>query len=288
MATVSTSASLAKTALVEIGIAAVTFPTAIPLASVIMINQCDPEAVITTGQVAMDFCDELDAVRASLESTVAELSQAQWHGEDRVAFEAKVADFGREVLGLRILVATMGAGMMVVGVMLFVVVIVYFVVASVLAILAALYWSALASVVFAEVAPEIFELATGIAEAGLTMVNGIVEIASTVAATVAGFIGAGMVVDTGFQFAAGNTDVLGDLLQATADGLDNAAKGILSRVERDFFAGKIAGGPNLIPALGYAGVTNLAPYNAPGADDTQVGPGGYVDNANQYIPDYNN
>jgi len=286
MATVSTSASLAKTALVEIGIAAVTFPAAIPLAPIIMINQCDPEAIITTGQVAMDFRGELAAVRSSLESTVAGLSQSQWHGKDRVAFEAKVADFGREVLGLEILVATMGAGMVVVGVILFVVVLVYFVVASVLAILAALYWSMLASVVLAESAPAVMEVATGIAEAGLTMINGIVDVASTTAATIAGFIGAGMVVDTGFQFAAGNTDVLGDLLQATADGADNALRGILSRVERDFFAGKIAAGPDLLPALGYAGLTNLFPY--PGSDDTQLGPGGLVDNANPYVPDYNN
>jgi hypothetical protein len=105
-------------------------------------------------------------------------------------------------------------------------------------------------------------------------------------------IAAAMAIDVGMQLASGNFDVGGDLVDAFVDGLDKLAWGFASRFERDFTKDCIAPFGLFAPlqrdrrVLWYATTTQAAPA----ADDegnVSYGPGGFVDQAHNQVPDFN-
>lgn len=292
MAGVTASAAAAKIALVEIGTAAAVFPAAIPVSAIVYINQCDPETIIKTGMEALELYDRLDTVVRDLDAAVSALPPEQWQGQDRVAFSEHVDKYRREILGLQVLAMLMGVALVTVGMILLVMVAAYAVISTILFGLAAAFLACAASVVGAPLAASIEGVANTVASTGNTILQTIDKVATFTAHGAAIEIGAAMVTDTGFQFAAGNTDVLGDLGRATVDGLDNALWGFASRLERDFIAGGIHpwgryAAPQKNPGwMMYGTASNTDPYTDSDGD-TQYGRGGIVDRVKSLVPDYN-
>ncbi len=293
MASMTASATTAKIALLEIGIASAVFPAAIPISAIVYVNQCDPETIMKTGMEALDLYDRLGALSDELTAAVDGLSADQWSGTDRARFTEHVADFRREILGLQVLAMMTGVALITVGMILLLLVVTYAVISTVLAALAVFFLACAASVVGEPVAVSIEATANSFAASANPILQAMDKLATLTAHGAAIEIGAGMVVDTGFQLAAGNTDVLGDLVQATVDGLDNALWGFASRVERDFVAGGVHpwgkyAAPQKNPGwIAYGTAINTDPYRDSDGD-TQYGQGGLVDRFKQLVPDYNN
>jgi hypothetical protein len=282
-------AGLAKAALLEITLASFEIPECIPLAGLIFENQCDPELIIKTGFQWLDLYGRLDTAKADIGTTASGIGPDDWSGTDRDAFGRHVSGYQGEIMGVQVLVMLTGVALIVVGTILLIFTVLAFAFATALAVLAGLIAAAEASVVGAELVVPLEAAAAAVVSAADTALTTVSDLASTTANAMARLISAAAAVDFGVQQGEGNTDVGGDLVQATVDSLDNIAWGLTSRVERDFALSGLSPGRHGIRYPGYVAYglgTQDTPYgNSDGKAD--AGPGGVTDHIHNVVPDYN-
>lgn len=285
MSQISTSAAAAKIAMVEISVAAAVIPAAWPVAQIVYFNQCDPEAVIATGLKWIELAESLAAASNDLGTSANSLTELQWSGQDRDAFDLHVVKVRVQFAGMQLLAAAVGIALIVVGGLLLLLVICYAIISTILFAFAVFIAAASATVVGSPAAASAMATATSIAGTSVSILKTLEGVVEAAGAGAAAGIGASMAIDTQLHLTTGDFDVLKDLTQAAIDGTDNVIAGFLSKLERDFVgygihtSGRhVAGSPNGPGYLIYGGMTQVAPAGKDDDGHMTFGPGGIVDN----------
>jgi hypothetical protein len=248
---------IGESALIAITAAACIIPDAWVIAGEGYKMQCDPGAMYESGQAWLDSAGKLgEALNAAI-SVNNSIAATGWEGADADAFTAKTADYIRQMMIAQVFAYTVGIATIVAAIESFLALVVLAAMALGLAVFAAAILAAAASVVGFLGPVEALE-----ADAALFAVDCEVGLRELDAATtvtdgvLAGGIGVFLAGDVAGQIASGNTGALGDLAQATVDGLGTVLAGLTARVFRDAvgrgMAGTVGRGPlnELVTSLG--------------------------------------
>lgn len=286
----STSSIVAASSLTAVISAAFVIPGAWPLAAEMFEDQCDPEAILAAGMKWFDMAGQLNEGKTTAEGAVRGVSEQEWKGKDRQAFEHRMDDYGWQINFSMGMAYVVGGAMVALAIMLFLLILIMAVIALVMLWFMAYVLAAMAGV---------FTLAPAQAAANnaaiqcFNVLDKVDTVEEKVAIALAAAIGATMAVDVGGQMFKGNSAALGDLGNGFLDASDNLLWGSLSRLERDFNKGLMMTGakwpftghgftvPSVPRAAGpWAGLTTWG-----GA--TGVTPGNVTDNVHGHVPDFN-
>jgi len=244
---------LAEGALITATAAACVIPDAWEFVSQVYVAQCDPGKIFAAGEAWLKAAGDLGDAVSGAEGVNNQVGGTGWQGKDYDAYCEKVADYIRQMMVAQIFAVIVGIALIAIAVLLFVRIVAMLVMAAGLAIFAAAILVAIASVVGNLGASEALEADASIyaveCEIGMTELSSAIDVvdyseAAGIAALLAG--------DVGVQMAFGNQDALGDLGQASIDGLGTICAGLTSRFYRDALAGFMAapGGTILATAVG--------------------------------------
>ncbi len=248
---------IAEAALVAITASACVIPDAWPIAGEAYKMQCDPGAMYEAGQAWLDSAGKLGEALNAAMTINNSIGGSGWEGKDHDAFAEKVADYIRQMMVARIYAYTVGIAVIIAAVETFIALLVLAAIAVGLTIFAAAILATAASVVGFLGAVEALE-----ADASIFAVDCEIALRELGAATnvtdgvLAAGIGAVLAGDVGVQVAMGNTGALGDLTQATVDGIGTITAGLTARLFRDAIAkgasGTVGRGPlnDVAAALG--------------------------------------
>ncbi|MDG4829214.1 hypothetical protein O7627_07825 [Solwaraspora sp. WMMD1047] len=209
----SAAADAARTAMVEISVAAAVIPSAWPVAQIVYFHQCDPLAIIQAGVNWLDLHDRLDDARRSA-------------GPDRPGVRSQVV------------AVVVGVTLLCVGTMLFLLVVAYAVVSTILAAFAHQIATAAASAA-AGSAAACLSAANSFAASALTTLRHLESMASAIGKRGATAIARAMVLDpeqaqaTVERPTAAGMDALRELARATIDDSDRVVTNLLAGWARD-------------------------------------------------------
>lgn len=225
---------LAQGALIAIIGAACVIPDAWPIAGEAYKMQCDPGAMFDSGQAWLDSAGKIgEALQAAIDVNNS-LAGTGWEGEDYSAFTEKVADYIRQMMVAQIFAYTVGIALIIAAVISFIAIILLAVMGAILAIFAVAILAAMASVVGFLGPVEALELDAALfaveCEIGLRELDAMTALTDGV---LAAGIGAFLVGDVAVQLAMGNGDVLGDLAQASVDGIGTIATGLVAKLYQE-------------------------------------------------------
>lgn len=250
--------ALAKSALIELTIAGVAFPQVWPLTGIAYKMQGDPGQMWDAGQDWFAQADKLAQAAHSAAAIQQQVGGLVWVGNDYDAYKDKSDDFLVKLTAATLLASTMGVAMSIAAIETFIAIMILFVVAGILSILAAIF---LATVWFPPTEPVALE-AQAMALEVVTMSTTILEevdfTTQAVDAGLAAGIGAMLIGDVVAQLTTGDFDVLGDLGQATVDGLGTMLKGLLAAGYQEAVgAGFKYGGIEFAPMFGGVGLGEM-------------------------------
>jgi hypothetical protein len=226
---------LAVTALGEIWMAVFAFPEAWPIAEFIFGKQCQPSEIIQAGESWIELAGTLSTAtsRIDADTGASRFPESAWTGKDRAAFDAHVSDYVGQLYADQVAALVVGGVTVAVGVLLAILVICYCVVATLLAVMAALYFTLLGFAVTAPAAADLQEVAVEVCEESESALTEFAETIDRISDTGARLIGGALVLDTLGQITTGNVDVFKDLVQAVVyTGLDTVT-GLVSKTEQD-------------------------------------------------------
>jgi hypothetical protein len=212
----SAAADAARTAMVEISVAAAVIPSAWPVAQIVYFHQCDPLAIIRAGINWLDLHDRLDDARQNEEPG----------GPDRSG------------VGSQVVAVVVGVTLLCVGTMLFLLVVAYAVVSTILAAFAHLIATAAAGAA-AGSAAACLSAANQFAASALTTLRHLESMASAIGKRGATAIARAMVLDPEQAQAAierptaAGVDALRELARATIDDSDRVVTDLLAAWTRD-------------------------------------------------------
>jgi hypothetical protein len=227
---VSSGKGLAEGALIATSVAASMIPVAWAAAGEMYKMQSDPGAMFEAGEAWLKAAGKIgDAVTAN-ENLTNSIAGTGWEGEDYKAFTDKAADLSRQLMIAQGFAYIVGVALITMAIAIFLAIIVMVVMGAVLAVFAALIFATMASVIgFAgplealELDAEMFalECESNLIEMGSTLTSLSHILGGTITAFLAG--------DVGIQsIFLGNDEALGDLGQATVDGLGTIATGLVA------------------------------------------------------------
>lgn len=187
--------------------------------------------------------------------------------EAETAFTAKAADYIRQLMVAMAFAYATGIGLIVSAITMFVAITVGLVLAGVLAAFAAAFLAAVASVV-GNLGPSeaIMADATTYALDAYNSFRALMKGVEACDMAVAGEIGVFLGADVGVQFALGDHDALGDLAQATVDGIGDVASGLVAKLWQEVVAAgmKVPGVGNPIRTIAQgAGVADTVTGTTP-------------------------
>jgi hypothetical protein len=277
---------VAKAAYYEASAAAVLIPNAWSMVAIIYMAQSNPGQLWDAADDWYEVKQRLVAADKEVEAQLKSLSQNDWSGKDRDAFEKTLNDYQNQIrvsysfaLGVHIILKTM-------ALLISMFIMMMWAFATILAIYAAII---LALMIMCAIpvlnAWASSTLATVRVQA--TMIAGklymILKMASngldTAGKAAAGVLGAGMAVDVIGQMLTGNTKAYGDFVQAGMNSVDDIAKGHIALLEQRLTA-QLMGGKGIGGGIGFGKwkvpTTNLPkdirPYISP-----QIGIKGIAD-----------
>jgi hypothetical protein len=251
------AAFAAHDALLATTAAACVIPAAWPVAGVMYGLQCDPGAMIEAGRNWSDMAGEFGKCSDELARLVNELTSDAWTGQDRDAFDARIADYNRQFTGAQVLAVAMATALIVIGLLLIVLILLMVAIGVVLGLFAAAILACLAGVVSAPAAAEIFVEGDAIALEAAEMLESCGTIIQTSSSIAAGVITAAMAGDVTIAAFNGDDHLTHDLLQSVLDSGDTVFWGTLAKAEQDFTGHGIATGNSGFVA---AGVSDSSPH----------------------------
>lgn len=226
--------TIASDALYMSTAAAVVIPAAWPVVAQMFIANCDPGAIYAAGEAWLRVAQEISDARAAADSTRSDAAASGWQGTDQAAYDSKAATFGAELLGAEMLAIAVGIALVTMAVILFARIVFMMALAVILDIWEGLIILAAASIIGEFGAVEALMLSAN--EFALECLGWMTELGDVVlgveygfAATITGIIGG----DVAGALVMGDTQALGNLGQATVDGLGTIAAGLVARVFRD-------------------------------------------------------
>jgi uncharacterized membrane protein len=248
---------LAEAALVTAAAAACVIPDAWGFVSQTYVAQCDPGGIFAAGEAWLKVAGDLGDAVSAAERVNKSVAGTGWHGSDYTAYSEKVAGYIQQMIVGQVFALTVGIALVAIASLLFVRILAMLVMAAGLAVFAAAILAAMASVVGNLGASETLEADASIfaveCEIGMSDLGKAIDAVDN---TLAGGIGAFLAGDIALQVAFGDTDALGDLAQASVDGIGTVCAGLTSRFYRDTLA-KYMGAPRgnlLLKALGISDV----------------------------------
>jgi uncharacterized membrane protein len=247
--------TIANDALYMTTAAAVVIPAAWPVVAEMFIANCDPGAIYAAGEAWLQVAQEIGDARAAADSARSAAAATGWHGVDQAAYDDKAATFATELLGAEMLAAAVGLALVTMAVILFARIVFIMTLAVALDVWAGLIIAAAASII-GDFGP-VEALIVSANEFALQCLGWLSEVTEVLlgveygfTATIAGIIGG----DVAGALLLGDTQALGNLSQATVDGLGTITAGLVARVFRDGVAwglrkplGNVVGDPMSVP-----------------------------------------
>src|SRR5262249_33146514 len=225
---------IAEAALVAITASACVIPDAWPIAGEAYKMQCDPGGMYEAGRAWLDSAGKLGEALGAATTINNSVGGSGWEGKDYDAFTDKVAQFIREMIVAQIFAYTVGIALIIAAIETFISIAVLAAMALGLTIFAAAIIAAAATGVGFLGAVEAIEADASIfaveCELSLRELDGVTTATDGVLAAGIGVFLAGGV---GAQVWLGNPAALGDLAQATVDGIGTITAGLTARIFRD-------------------------------------------------------
>lgn len=255
---------IAEGALIAITASACVIPDAWYLAGEAYKMQSDPGAIYDAGQAWLDSAGQIgEALNAAIDTNNA-IAGTGWEGKDADAFSEKVADYIRELMVAQVFAYTVGIALIVAAITTFISILVLAAMAVGLTIWAGVILAAMASVVGFLGPVEALEVDASLYAVECEM--GLNELDAATKATdgvLAGGIGVFLTGDLGVQLAMGDTAVLGDLVQASVDGIGTVTAGLTAALFQHVM------GKGIGRTVGRGGLNTL--LTAVGISDTLTG-----------------
>ncbi|MFD0851074.1 hypothetical protein ACFQ07_02490 [Actinomadura adrarensis] len=260
------AAGLAQAATVEAMVAAVIIPAAIPIVPITYLAQGDPQELWEAADGWKETIDELERAQAKIEELYQRrLSEQDWKGDDRTAFEGKMKELVNQLDAAIVMAWCAAISLWILAVLTAVFIYMMFVMCSILAIFAAAIAIAAGTVVGAPAALQMEAQANQFAAQFHRILSigseSLRNIFHATAAIFALFI-AGNVGAQAFKF--GNPGIFKAMGQATLNSWDDVLLGTLAYGEQKFTA-KLMGEVPVFrsgpwkPALGLPSASRVAP-----------------------------
>ena len=217
--------------------AAVVIPAAWPLVSMMFVDNCSPGGIYAAGEAWLQVAQELANARAAADAIQSDVAGTGWQGEDQKGYDDKAKTYGLELLGDEILATIVGVALVTMAVLLFARILFMMALAVILDIFLGLIIAAAASIIGDLGATE--ALMASANEFALEAIGWLKTFDEVVLGVELGFtagIGAGIGGNVVGALALGDTSELGNLGQATVDGLGTITAGLVSRIFRDTVA----------------------------------------------------
>lgn len=264
-------------------------PAAWPLVAEMFEDQCDPEAILQAGLTWIQMAGDLGTADSTAKNLIHGLSEEDWKGRHRTAFEASMDQYSTQIGFERAFAYVVGAAMISLAVMLFILIAAMVVIAAIMTFQAAVVTAAMVGVI---TAPAAEAEASAVAVSCFNALNNIDNVEERISQGLAAAMAAMMAVEIGGEMWNGNDAALGDLGQSLVDVSDNIMWGTLSRLERDLNKAMMNGAKWPFDKLGFT------PPNIPRVAGTWgnattwegatgLGAGNITDNVHAHVPDIN-
>ncbi|XVQ10510.1 hypothetical protein ACQP1W_49750 [Spirillospora sp. CA-255316] len=261
--------NLARAATIEAMVAAVIIPAAIPIVPITYLAQGNPQQLWDAADGWKETIDELEKAQAKIEELYQRrLSEEEWKGDDRTAFEAKMKELVNQLDAAIVMAWCAAVSLWVLAVLVAAFIYMMFIMCSILAIFAACIAIAASTVVGAPAALQMEAQANQFA----AMFHRVLSIGSETLRNIfhatAAIFGAFMAGNTVGQAVKGNDDLGATWKQSILNSVDDMALGTLAYGEQKLtakFMGETAvfkSGPWWKPALGLPSASRVAPVTA--------------------------
>jgi hypothetical protein len=266
MSVLGAAAGLAKAATVEAMVAGAIIPAAIPIVPITYLAQGEPQKLWDAADGWKETIDELERAQAKIEELYQRrLSESEWKGKDRDAFEAKMKEFVNQLDAAIIMSWCAAISLWTLAILTAIYIYMMFIMCTILAIFAAAIAIAAGTVVGAPAALKMeaqanqfaFQFHRILSVGSETLRN----IFHATAAIFGVFLGGNHLLQLKF----GNQDAWATLGKAVVNSLDDVVLGTLAYGEQKVTA-KLMGevpvfksGPMLKPALGLPSASRIAP-----------------------------
>lgn len=232
---------LAMAALFEATGAAIVIPNAWPLVSVIYEGQGDPAKLWKGGDGWKETIDELESTQRKIEELVRGLTEQQWKGQDRTAFNDRMHDYVNQLDYAILMAWAVAVTLWILSVVIAIFIVLMWVMATILAILATAIIVAYATVVGAPAGADLQAQANVLAGQFYSVLKTMAEYLQYFFWACAGVLTGFLAIDVAGQSLKGNKEAASNLKQATANGLDDMIKGTLQYLEQKLTAKLIKG-----------------------------------------------
>jgi uncharacterized membrane protein len=239
-------AGLAEAAYIESMAAAAIIPAAWPVVAIIYEGQSDPQQIWDGADGWKETVDELEKAQRKIEELTSRLSEDEWKGDDRDAFEERTHDYVNQLDFAIVTAWAVTVTLYVIAVMIAIFIGLMFVVASLLAIFAMAIAIALATVVGAPEAAALEADATMFANGCRTTLQVASDVLKFTFWGASGVLGGFLAGDMIGQSRKGNKDSFMNLGQATLNGADDMLKGTMQYLEQKLTAKAMQGKGNTI------------------------------------------
>jgi hypothetical protein len=250
---------LAQIAYVEATVAAVVIPAAWSIVPIIYEGQSDPGQIWLAADGWHETSDRLNQAQQRIDELTRRLGEDDWTGDDRTAFDEKVARYRDEIVQAMILAWFVSSFLYVIAIAIIIFILLMFVLATLLTVFAAAVVIAAATVVGAAGAASMEEMANSFATTCYEILDGASKVLSGIcdgAAGVMAFLLGNEVLSELFD---GSGEAVVDLLQATLNGSGTMLSGTLNFLEQKFTSNTMQGkaselfGRTIIPIPGLDG-----------------------------------
>jgi ABC-type multidrug transport system fused ATPase/permease subunit len=289
------SFQMAQIAVVTTSAAVPLIPTAGPIAVDMYKAQCDPAAFYAGHEVWDQVKTTLDEAAREVQETIAKVTEDEWSGADRQAFEEKLADYKEQLDAAAFLANAISVILLVVAWALFIYIAMMVMVAAFIAALV-VYILAMAAATLSLGAGGAVAQATSMVGSLYTGVwEPITKALEVLLNAFAVILGGSLFADIGMQMMSGNLGAARDFGFAQVPAADVIWRGTLNRAERkvtaDLASGGLSTGTTALP--GIPNFTRMLPIPfqlggaAKGVGDTATGgqlvTGGLVNRDNDRV-----
>ena len=230
--TLGAAKGLAEAAMYESIWVATVIPAAIPIVPIVYQAQGDPKKIWDAADGWKETIDQLEKAKSTAEDLTRDVQESAWEGDDRTAYEQRMHEYVQQLGDAIVMASAVAIALWTLAVMIAVFIYLMFLIVTLLAIFATAIVIAAGTIVGAPAAIELEAEANQFASMALQVLSIGSKVLTITFGSTAGIFAGFLVGNIGFQWAHGNHDALGDLVQASMNGRDDMLKGTLSYVEQ--------------------------------------------------------
>jgi ABC-type multidrug transport system fused ATPase/permease subunit len=236
------SYTLAQISVITTSAAAIIIPTAGPIAVDMYKGQCDPSAFYTGYEVWDRITKTLDDAAREVQTVVGKVTDREWSGQDREAFEEHMKDYESQLEAAAFLSNAIAMILLAVAWALFIYIVIMAFVAAFLAALLIFIAAESAVTLGTGYGPAVAEASSMVGTLYTSFWEPINQALEVLLNAFAAMLAGGLFIDIGKQVVSGNPGALLDLAFAQAPAIDVIWRGSLNRGERKITADLMSGG----------------------------------------------